>query len=153
MKSNSRRRTLAKHLSREFAKQVIILEIFDIVVYIVCVLQVPQDQDEEDHDSHDAIEVKRTRGMELMVMSFMPRLILTQNPFQMIFPIWMSTEARDMLMSCIETCRSLPQSYKGMRVLADASLKEWPLPKAGTARGRVPTAWMVKESLADAYSY
>jgi len=113
----------------------------------VCLLQ-----DEEDHDNHDANELKRTRGNQLLVMSFMPRLILTHRPFQMIYPMWMSAEARNMIMSSIDTCTSLPQSYKGMRVLADANLKEWPLPKAGSARGRVPLDWMVKESIAaDAY--
>ena len=78
-------------------------------------------------------------------MSFMPRLDISKKPFEMSFPTWMSPSARKMIQDALQLCDSLPASYRNMGVTADVSLKEWPIPKSGSSRGRVPADWMVED--------
>ena len=84
---------------------------------------------------------------ELCFMSFMPRLDISKTPFDMSFPSWMSSSARKMIQDALHNCHSLPAAYMNMGVITDVSLKDWPIPRSGSARGRVPADWMVKEDL------
>ena len=82
---------------------------------------------------------------ELCCMNFMPRLDISKEPYGISFPTWMSSSARKMIQDALKWCGSLPASYVNMGVMADVSLKEWPIPRPGSSRGRVPADWMVKD--------